>query len=293
MEVKDGLKNYQELVNSSLKTVLPVQKGYFETLYKAMNYSLSAGGKRIRPILMQLAYEAVGGKGDISAYLCAIEMIHTYSLIHDDLPAMDNDDLRRGKPTCHIVFGEATAILAGDGLLTEAFRYMLQDALQYGGAHRVKAAYILSQASGAEGMIGGQILDIESENKEIDLPVLEAIHLNKTGALIAAAVKMGGVLGEGTPEEIEALQSYGLNLGKTFQIIDDILDEISTEEELGKPTKSDAKNHKNTYLSFYTLEACYQEAQKLTEAAISSLKKLKGDTRLLQEIAIDLMKRRS
>ncbi|WP_069998192.1 polyprenyl synthetase family protein [Cellulosilyticum sp. I15G10I2] len=291
--MRDSIKQYQELVGSCLRSALPVENRYFKTIYEAMNYSLSAGGKRIRPVLMQLAYEAVGGSEDISAYLCAIEMIHTYSLIHDDLPAMDDDALRRGMPTNHVVFGEAAAILAGDALLTEAFRYMLEDALKYGGAQRVRAAYILSQASGVKGMIGGQILDIESENKTIDLTTLNAIQLHKTGALIAAATKMGAVLGGGTEEEIEALENYGLFIGKTFQIIDDILDETSTDEELGKPIKSDQKNHKNTYLSFYTVEQCYEIAGTLTDKALSSLDVLKGNTLLLKEIAAELIKRRS
>ncbi|MDF2613627.1 MAG: Farnesyltranstransferase [Clostridia bacterium] len=291
--MKKNISDYKALVNEYLQEALPIEPGCFKTLYKAMNYSLEAGGKRIRPILMQLSYEAVGGKGDISRYLCAIEMIHTYSLIHDDLPAMDNDDLRRGIPTNHIVFGEAAAILAGDGLLNLAFEYMLEDALKHGGTERVRAAYILSQASGIKGMIAGQILDIESENKVINLQTLDTIHLHKTGALIAAATKMGAVLGLGTPEEIEILEEYGKDIGKVFQIIDDILDKVSTDKELGKPTGSDVKNHKNTYLSFYSVEECYCIADKLTKRALLSLDNLKGDTTLLAQIAEELIKRRN
>jgi len=290
--VKKDINDYKALINHYLQQSLQVKPGCFETLYKAMNYSLEAGGKRIRPILMQLAYEAVGGKGDISRYLCAIEMIHTYSLIHDDLPAMDNDDLRRGIPTNHVVFGEAVAILAGDGLLTEAFAYMLEDAMSNGGAERVRAAYILSLASGINGMVAGQVLDIESENKVIDLQTLDTLHRYKTGALIAAATKMGGVLGKGTAEEIEALEQYGLYIGKVFQIIDDVLDHVSTDKVLGKPTGSDIKNQKNTYLSFYSLEACYEMADTLTGKALCSLKKLKGDTASLAQIAVELAKRK-
>lgn len=291
--MKKDLKEYKAFVNACLEKALPVQEGHFKTLYEAMHYSLKVGGKRIRPILMQLAYEAVGGTEDISSYLCAIEMIHTYSLIHDDLPAMDNDDLRRGMPTNHIVFGEAMAILAGDGLLNQAFEYMLEDALIHGGAERVRAAYILSQASGISGMIAGQVLDIQSENKEIDLETLDTIHLHKTGALLAAAAKMGAVLGSAQEEEIEAMEEYGRNLGKVFQIIDDVLDEVSTDEELGKPTGSDAKNHKNTYLSFYSAEQCYEIANTLTKKATNALKCLKGDTELLVQIAEELVKRRN
>ncbi len=291
--MKADIKKYQDLINARLETALPIQPGYFKTLYEAMNYSLRAGGKRIRPILMQLAYEAVGGSEDISAYLCAIEMVHTYSLIHDDLPSMDNDDLRRGKPTNHMVFGEAAAILAGDGLLNQAFESMLEDAMKHGGIERVHAAYILARAGGIKGMIAGQILDIESENKTISLQALETIHLHKTGALIKAALKMGSVLGRGTPNEVHALETYGEHIGKVFQIIDDVLDEVSTDQELGKRIKSDQKNKKNTYLSFYTVDECYQIAKELTDKALSALVMLKGDTALLRGIAVDLINRRS
>lgn len=287
------IESYVEQINASLKAVLPVKEGYFKTIYEAMNYSLEAGGKRIRPLLMQLAYEAVGGKENIDAYLCGIEMIHTYSLIHDDLPAMDNDDYRRGKLTNHKVFGEATAILAGDGLLTESFHIMLKDALAHGGEERLYAAYLLSQASGVEGMIGGQVLDMESENKEISLDTLDVIHLNKTGALIAAATKMGAVLGGGSQREISIFEAYGKYIGKVFQIVDDILDATSTMEELGKPINSDEKNHKNTYLSFYSVDECYEIAEKLTHKAVGLLKEIPGETTLLEEIALMLIKRRN
>ncbi len=287
------LTTYTSHINAALKAYLPHKAGYFKTIYDAMHYSLEAGGKRIRPVLMQLAYEAVGGKESIDAYLCAIEMIHTYSLIHDDLPAMDNDDYRRGKLTNHKVFGEAIAILAGDGLLTEAFHIMLNDALAHGGEERLRAASILSEASGVEGMIGGQVLDMESENKEISLETLDAIHLNKTGALIAAATKMGAVLGGGSAREISLLEAYGKYIGKVFQIVDDILDATSTMEELGKPIGSDAENHKNTYLSFYSIEECYHIADEMTRKAIHLLNQIEGDTILLEQIAMQLIKRRN
>lgn len=287
------LTAYAEQINNELAVLLPKDHPYFNTLYKAMDYSLQAGGKRIRPTLMQLAYEAVGGKDDISAYLCAIEMIHTYSLIHDDLPAMDDDDYRRGKLTNHKVFGEATAILAGDALLTDAFALMLKDALAHQGLERVHAASVLAYASGSAGMVGGQILDMESENKQIDQTVLDVIHLNKTGALIAAAVKMGGILGNGSPLEISALEAYGKYIGKVFQIVDDILDETATAEELGKPIKSDEKNHKNTYLSFHAIDECYEIAEDLTQKAVNMLDKVQGETSLLKEIALQLVKRRN
>lgn len=287
------LELYRERIESQLKHALPQENKKFGDLYEAMGYSLYAGGKRIRPILMQLAYEAVGGKDDITPYLCAIEMIHTYSLVHDDLPAMDNDDLRRGKPTNHKVFGEATAILAGDALLTGAFELMLEDALIHDDMNRVRAAAILAEASGATGMIGGQILDMQSENKQIDVEELEEIHLYKTGALIAAAVNMGAVLGGGTSTEVTALTFYGKYLGKVFQIVDDVLDAVSTAEELGKPINSDIKNQKNTYLSFYDIDTCYDIAKDLTDKAIQCLDRVEGDTTLLRDLATRLVHRRN
>ena len=212
-------KAYKVKVEKCLENALPwAAESNFKRLYEAMNYSLQAGGKRIRPVLMQLAYESVGGKEDISKYLCAIEMIHTYSLIHDDLPAMDDDDYRRGKLTNHKMFDEATAILAGDALLTEASNLMLEDALTSEDMARVHAAYVLGKASGTEGMVGGQVLDMMSENKEIPIETLDLIHLNKTGALLAAATKMGAILGHGTSMEIAALEAYGQYIGKVFKL---------------------------------------------------------------------------
>lgn len=280
-------------INGYLKEALPKESPYFGKLYEAMNYSLDAGGKRIRPLLMLLVYEALGGTEDISRYLCAIEMIHTYSLIHDDLPAMDNDDLRRGKPTNHKVFGEAIAILAGDGLQSYAFEYMLEDALKYEDMNRVRAAYVLANASGIFGMIAGQALDIESENKELDKDTLDILQLNKTGALIAAAAKMGAILAGASDKEISHFEAYGKYIGKAFQIIDDLLDQNSTVEELGKPINSDIRNHKNTYLCFYSEKECYEIAKDLTEKAVKALDAINADTHLLKNLARDLINRRN
>ena len=287
------INQYQDKIETLLQNQLNKGPEPFQKLYDAMHYSLAAGGKRIRPLLMQLAYEAVGGKEDISAYLCAIEMVHTYSLIHDDLPAMDNDDLRRGKPTNHIKFGEATAILAGDGLLNTAFEMMLEDCMHNQASERIRGAYLLSKASGIHGMIAGQILDMESENQQISKDTLDLIQLHKTGALIAAATEVGAVLGGGMGVEIDALTLYGKYIGKAFQIIDDILDETSTAEKLGKPVNSDIKNNKNTYLSFYTVEESYAIAKELTEKAVNVLSKVSGDTTLLKQIASSLIQRKN
>ena len=291
--MENKLELYRERIENQLKEAIPQNHGSFGELYDAMAYSFYAGGKRIRPLLMQLAYEAVGGRETITPYLCAIEMIHTYSLIHDDLPAMDNDDLRRGKPTNHKVFGEATAILAGDALLNGAFEIMLEDALNQEDMNRVRAAQVLAEASGATGMIGGQVLDMQSEGKLIDQETLDNIHLHKTGALITAAVHMGALLGEGSSQEVTALMFYGKYLGKVFQIIDDVLDAISTVEELGKPIHSDMKNEKNTYLSFYDVDTCYRIAEELTMKAIKCLEHVEGETSLLEYVARSLVQRRN
>lgn len=288
----NNLEVYKSRIEECLQQQLPKVEGPFAPLYESMAYSVHAGGKRIRPILMQLTYEAVGGTGDIGAFWCAIEMIHTYSLIHDDLPAMDNDELRRGKPTNHMVFGEATAILAGDALLNYAFELMLADALSHEDMNRVKAAHVLGEASGGFGMIAGQVLDMASEGEVISKDTLDCIHLHKTGALIAAATKMGAILGGGSPMEIAACEAYGKYLGKVFQIVDDILDQTSTQQELGKPIHSDEKNEKNTYLSFYTVEECYGVAEALTSKALGCLDRVCGDTSLLREIALELVHRR-
>ncbi|MEG0013632.1 MAG: polyprenyl synthetase family protein [Cellulosilyticaceae bacterium] len=287
------LKAYRMAFEQELERALPQVSGPFARLYESMRYSTCAGGKRIRPLLMQLAYEAVGGVEDIAPYMCAIEMIHTYSLIHDDLPAMDNDDFRRGKPTNHKQFDEATAILAGDALLTYAFEGMLEDALRVDDMARVKAAHVLSEASGANGMVAGQILDIISEGKAIEKETLDLIHLHKTGALIAAATKMGAILGHGSSVEITAFEMYGKYLGKVFQIIDDILDQTSTLEELGKPINSDEKNQKITYTSFYSIEECYDIARDFTQKALNCLDKVSGDTSMLRQLSTDLVYRKN
>ncbi len=290
--MSSALSQYKRQVDEYLLEYLPKQEGSFKELYEAMTYSVVAGGKRIRAILMQLAYEAVGGTESIGAYLSAIEMIHTYSLIHDDLPAMDDDDLRRGKPTNHKVFGEATAILAGDALLNLAFETMLTDALESEDQAKVKAMHILATASGSEGMIAGQVLDMASEHQNIDEQTLICIHAHKTGALFTAALKAGAVLGYGTPVEVAALEAYGKYIGRVFQIVDDILDETADESELGKPIKSDLKNEKITYTSFYSIEACYALAETLTQKAIDCLARIEGDTQLLEELAYSLVHRK-
>ncbi len=289
----NNLIKYREYVDSILDDFLSRPVGNFKKLHEAMRYSVKQEGKRIRPILMKLSYEAVGGQGNIDAYMSAIEFIHTYSLIHDDLPAMDNDDLRRGQPTNHKKFDEATAILAGDGLLSLAFQIMLEDIAQNEDIARIRAANILSEGAGVTGMVAGQILDMESEDTEVDLPTLELIHIHKTGALLKSATKMGAVLGYGSQTEISALETYGQYIGKVFQIIDDVLDITSSTTELGKPINSDATNKKMTYTNYYSIQECYNIANDLTNKAIRCLDKVSGDTTLLRNIALDLAKRKN
>lgn len=242
------------IIDSSLKEFLPIRKNPQSKIYDAMQYSVFAGGKRLRPILMWETAALFGGNWEtVKSFACALEMIHTYSLIHDDLPAMDNDDMRRGMPTSHIKFGEDIAILAGDALLNKAFETAITSAAE---PKKVLSALdILSNSSGSEGMIGGQVVDLASEEKQISLSDLQYIHSLKTGALIRAACTIGAVLSGASEDDINAVDEFALNLGIAFQIRDDILDVTGTEEELGKPIGSDNECKKNTYVSLCGIEA--------------------------------------
>jgi geranylgeranyl diphosphate synthase type II len=262
-----------------------------------MTYSLFAGGKRIRPILALASYEACGGDPkNILPQASALELVHTYSLIHDDLPAMDNDDLRRGKPTNHKVFGEAMAILAGDALLTEAFSMMtsMQNAnFTLQNSSVVEVIREVSIASGVHGMVGGQAQDILSENSKPDGETLEFIHLRKTAALIKASVKIGSILAGSKRSILEALTIYGGHIGLAFQVIDDVLDVEGTTEELGKTTGSDIKKKKLTYPVIYGNEKARQKAEELVTMAIDSLKPFSTEADPLREIALYLLRRRA
>lgn len=250
-EFKAELNVYVEKIDAALERYLKPADNPQKKIYEAMAYSVFAGGKRLRPVLLLEACNICGGdEAEAMPFACAMEMIHTYSLIHDDLPAMDNDDLRRGRPTSHIKFGEATAILAGDALLNKAFETMAQS----GSANALKAIGIIAKSSGTEGMIGGQIVDMESEGKEIDLDTLRYLHSLKTGAIIRSACVAGAVLGGGDETAVRAMDEFAINLGIAFQIRDDILDVTGSEEELGKPIGSDKEQGKNTYVSLLGLE---------------------------------------
>ncbi|MGI5825751.1 MAG: polyprenyl synthetase family protein, partial [Bacillota bacterium] len=274
--------------------VLPHNKKA-EIIYEAMEYSLMAGGKRLRPILFLTVLEVFGkNPADYLDFACGLEMIHTYSLIHDDLPAMDNDDLRRGKPTNHKVYGENFAVLAGDGLLTHSFAKMLSAAEKIPAEQLpllLKAVRMVSLSAGLEGMLTGQVLDISAEGKDIDMADLQYIHKFKTGALFACAIVAGGILGGASEAEIKALEKYASDFGVAFQIIDDILDVVGDEEKLGKPVGSDEKNHKHTYPYFLGLDGARSAAKTASTAAVADLAPLGEKADKLKEIAVYLLNR--
>lgn len=282
--------NIINAVNDKLK--IHLSKKYPEIIYNAMNYSVFAGGKRIRPVLMVGACKALGGDyTQCIDFACAVEFIHTYSLIHDDLPAMDNDDLRRGKPTCHKKFNEAIAILAGDALLNLSFEIMSNIVFEKFERKYAEAMKILSNASGINGMIGGQVVDIDSENKQVDKETLNYIHKNKTAALITASLKCGAVLAGAPKEQIDIFEKVGLNLGIAFQIKDDILDITSTEDILGKPVFSDEKNNKTTYVSLYGMEKAQEDYKMLSDTSAEMLKSFGENGRFLLEYTNNLFDR--
>lgn len=260
-----------------------------------MDYSLSLPGKRVRPCLTLAFCELCGGKAeDALPFACAVEMIHTYSLIHDDLPCMDNDDFRRGKPSNHKVYGEEYALLAGDALQSAAYGLMLSDdAVKAVGADRAaRAAYVLSQKSGTLGMVGGQVIDLQSEGKKADLDTLREMDEKKTAALIEAACMMGCIASGASEEKIKAAREYAYHIGVAFQIVDDILDVTSTTEELGKAVGSDQINDKSTYVSLLGIERCRELAGEFTDKAVSALSAFDGNAEKLSEFAYKLRDRK-
>ena len=251
MTLKETIATNKKFIDTILADCMTIGSSREQIIYDAMGYSLMAGGKRLRPMILMEVHKLFSDDlVPIYGFIAAIEMIHTYSLIHDDLPAMDDDDLRRGLPTCHIKYGEDIAILAGDGLLNMAFEIMAEAILTNDlGNDGIKALACLGKKAGTRGMVGGQVVDIISENKEVDLATVEYIHTNKTAALIEASFMMGGYLGGAGDETIESLEMIGHNVGMAFQIQDDLLDVQSTEEKLGKPSNRDIKNAKMTYIN--------------------------------------------
>lgn len=278
-------------LNESLKKYFENKGSYNKLIYDSASYSLNIGGKRIRPILMLLVYNMYKNAWrDILDMALAVEMIHTYSLIHDDLPCMDDDDLRRGMPTNHIKFGESIAVLAGDALLNESMTLMMKFSLKNGG-NSLKAAMEIAEAAGPEGMIGGQVVDIINEGKKISKEELNYMHEKKTGELIRVSILAGALLADAPKKDIELLNKFGSNLGLAFQIKDDILDVVGDVEKLGKNTLSDEEKHKSNFITMYGLEFCKNESRRLTEECISILKNLSADTKVLRELTYELLDR--
>ena len=284
MQFSVKLENYINKVNLCLENALKDKKG---SVYDAMRYSLLSGGKRIRPVLSLASAEALGGDSTAALYLgCAVEMIHTYSLIHDDLPCMDNDDLRRGKPTNHIVFGEANAVLAGDALLNFACEFLLSSPID--DDKKLKGLRVLFAASGADGMIGGQALDIEAESRPFNAEELTKLHNKKTGAIINAAVSMGAIASD--CDELK-LYDYSSAVGLAFQIRDDILDISGDEKVLGKPINSDLKNNKTTFVSLFGIDGANKKLEEETQKAINSIEFLGEKGEFLRQFALYLLNR--
>jgi geranylgeranyl diphosphate synthase type II len=288
LDLKSYLEERQRRVDRALDRFLPGEDTLPAHLHQAMRYSVFAGGKRIRPVLMIAACEAVGGDPTlVLPAACAMEMIHTYSLIHDDLPAMDDDDFRRGRPTNHRVYGEATAILAGDGLLTEAFILLSNPELQTGIPAIVSRQVIhtIARCAGSLGMVGGQTVDMESEGQQIDLPTLEYIHTHKTGALILAALQCGALLGGAEDAAFAALTRYGEAAGLAFQVADDVLDVVGDQACLGKDVGSDQARGKATYVALLGLEEARKRARELRDLAVAALEPLGAPAEPLRQIA--------
>jgi geranylgeranyl diphosphate synthase type II len=291
------LEGLRRAVEPALDRVLPPESVWPETIHRAVRYSLFAGGKRIRPVLVLAAGEAVGGeREEVLPFACAVEMIHTYSLIHDDLPAMDDDDLRRGKPTSHRVFGEGIAILAGDALLTRAFHLLAEgplDGEEGRTRRRVQAIALLGEACGTTGLIGGQVMDLESEGHAIDAGSLECLHRAKTGALLSACVRGGALLGGADESDLGLLDRYAAAIGLAFQVVDDMLDATEAAEQLGKTAGKDEAAGKATYVSVHGLERAREMAASLRREALDALEPLGPRGERLAEIARLIVDRHS
>lgn len=295
MNISDEIAKRASDIETRIRRFLPEQYEYQKTIVDAMSYSVLAGGKRLRPMLLEAAYQMFDGTGqDIDSFMAAIEMIHTYSLVHDDLPAMDNDMYRRGKKTTHAVYGEAMGILAGDALLNYAFETVADALVRCNGDMRmIRACAVLSRKAGIYGMIGGQVVDVESEKKgqKVDQNCLDFIYRLKTGALIEASLMIGAILAGASDEDVTFMEQAGTKLGLAFQIQDDILDVTSSLEVLGKPIGSDERNEKATYVAFEGLEKAKTEVERLSKEAVQILDGLKKDHTFLKELFLYLIHR--
>jgi geranylgeranyl diphosphate synthase type II len=293
-DLKKYLQNKSQVINGALEKMLQSSQRD-QTINKAMNYSLMAGGKRIRPVLCLAASEVVGGSPkDALTAACALEMIHTYSLIHDDLPAMDDDELRRGKPTCHVAFGEATAILAGDALLTMAFEILASVPFENGdqAAKWLQVVRIIAIAAGARGMIQGQMLDIAAEGRRLKVSDLESMHLLKTGALIEASLQCGALLAGADSTQTGLLKIYARNIGLAFQVADDILNVEGNPALMGKAVGTDRLNQKSTYPALLGLDASKQFARKLIRQALQALEGFDNKAEPLRALATYIIERK-
>ena len=294
MEIRQEIKRRAADIEARIAPFLPQEKGFQQTVLDAMEYSVFAGGKRLRPMLMEASYQMFDGTNPaIDDFMAAIEMIHTYSLIHDDLPAMDNDEYRRGKKTTHAVYGEAMAILAGDALLNYAFETAFrafetapQESLKIG-----RALSVLGRKAGVYGMIGGQVIDVKETGHAVPKDVLDTIYELKTGALIECAMMIGAILGGAEEEDVRKVEKIAHYVGIAFQIQDDILDVTSTEEVLGKPIHSDEKNQKTTYVTLLGIEQAQKRVEELSNQAIDLLHQLSGENEYLEQLLIQLIHR--
>lgn len=291
---KESFQERQREVEEILKGYLPEKQGLQKTIFEAMEYSLMAGGKRIRPILMREAYRLFGGVDEkvIEPFMAAMEMVHTYSLVHDDLPAMDNDDYRRGRKTTHVVYGEDMGILAGDALLNYAFETASRCFDKTGNlSAAAKVFQIFSRKAGVYGMVGGQVVDVERTGQPLDKEVLEFIYTLKTGALLEGALMVGAALAGADDSALDKMEQIGRCVGMAFQIQDDILDCTSTTQELGKPIHSDEKNEKTTYVSLYGIEKSHQAVEEYSHQAVTLLEELPGKNLFLEDLIEYLINR--
>lgn len=295
MEITQEITLRAEQINNMLKEYLPREEGFQKTVFEAMNYSVLAGGKRLRPMMMRETYLLLGGSSKvIEPFMAAMEMIHTYSLVHDDLPAMDNDEFRRGKKTTHAVYGEAMGILAGDALLNYAFETAARAfEMEPGNPAIGQALRILAQKAGAYGMIGGQVVDVESEQQEAAMTreKLDFIYRLKTGALMESSMMIGAILAGASDEQVAKVEEIAAKVGMAFQIQDDILDLTSTLEVLGKPIGSDEKNHKSTFVTFAGMEQSAAEVERLSREAVEQLEALGENSLFLRELFLYLIHR--
>ena len=296
MSFSQGLLEKVEEIEKIIKCYLPKEEGLQKTIFKAMNYSVLAGGKRLRPMLILETYRLFGGKNEeiVRPFVAAIEMIHTYSLVHDDLPAMDNDDYRRGRLTTHKVFGEDMGILAGDALLNYAYE-TAQEAFEVENCPYqlvAKALSVLTRKAGVYGMVGGQVVDVELTNQPMNKEQLQFIHELKTGALIEASMMVGAILAGADETQTNVIQKIAASVGLAFQIKDDILDVTSTTQELGKPVHSDEKNEKTTYVTLYGLDEAQKKVEELSEAAVRLYDALEYKNEFLRELILYLVTRK-